>query len=285
MSWELSGEYTTAGSLTDSILNITVTNNGIFVTPHFDNTSSNYSVNLNQSDNGYGAYNYATDINTNNEQDINLNAVAKSGYKFDHWTIEGNYSTGDSLTDNALTVTATGNLNVTPVFAADSGSETTEPTESTTPAEITSPDGKGESKVVATIQPAVFSVTVPTVLPISVDKDRNIYTADNVVITNNSNGPVKVAGAQLTANNGWEIVENGTDYNAVPIDSKQFDMGMQETEVPTNGTIDVTLFDSIAGNSNISIVYNANVAVQSAAISGANIANIVFTVEWDTVTA
>lgn len=51
---------------------------------------------------------------------------------------------------------------------------------------INSSQGNGKSKVVAEITPAMFSATVPYVLPISVDADNNVSVADNARIVNDS---------------------------------------------------------------------------------------------------
>ncbi|MGN1457083.1 MAG: leucine-rich repeat protein [Acutalibacteraceae bacterium] len=151
--------------------------------------------------------------------------------------------------------------------------------------EITFPGGSGESKVTATIAPSIFSATVPYVLPITVDANQNVSTADNAQIINNSNGPIKVANAVLETNDGWELVENGTDFKTVPVNSKQFTMEMQASPIAKTGIIDKTIFSSINGNDALDINYNADVAVQGEALNGVNIANVVFTVEWDKIEA
>lgn len=148
---------------------------------------------------------------------------------------------------------------------------------------VTSSGGTGTSKVATTIEPSIFSATVPYLLPISIDADQNVYTADNVVISNNSNGPIKVSDATLTTNDGWELVADGTDFSSVPVNSKQFSMKLLNTAVATSGDIDVIPFDTINGNESIAVTYDADVAVQGEAVSDIGIANVVFTLEWDNV--
>ena len=143
--------------------------------------------------------------------------------------------------------------------------------------------GNGKSKVVTTIEPSIFSATVPYVLPISIDAEQNVYTADNVAISNNSNGPIKVSNATLTTNEGWELVEDGTDFSSVPVNSKQFSMIVLNSPVLTSGSIDTESFGTINGNSSLNVTYDADAAVQGEAISGTNIANVLFTIEWDNV--
>lgn len=77
--------------------------------------------------------------------------------------------------------------------------------------DISSSGGEGKSKVVTTVAPSIFSVTVPYVLPISVAADGTVSVADNAAITNNSNGPIIVSSAEITGKNGWELVGSSTD--------------------------------------------------------------------------
>lgn len=146
---------------------------------------------------------------------------------------------------------------------------------------ITESGGSGKSDVTVTMKPSIFSATVPYVLPISVDADQNVTVANNAQIINNSNGPIKVSSAVLTANNDWSLVEDGTDFSSVPVNSKQFTMEMQGSPVETSGVIDKSVFSFINGNDSLPITYNADVAVQGDSLSGVNIANVVFTLKWD----
>ncbi|MGN0499179.1 MAG: BspA family leucine-rich repeat surface protein [Acutalibacteraceae bacterium] len=147
--------------------------------------------------------------------------------------------------------------------------------------DISSSGGNGESKVVTTVAPSIFSVTVPYVLPISVAADGTVSVADNAAITNNSNGPIIVSSAEITAKNGWELVEVGTDFQAVPVNSKQLTLSMMGKSVDVSGSVDPSLFSSINGNSSLNISYDADAAVQGDALSNQNVADVLFTVEWD----
>lgn len=137
---------------------------------------------------------------------------------------------------------------------------------------ITSSGGNGQSDVVATITPSKFSVTVPTILPISVDANQNVTVADNAQIINNSNGPVMLYDAEILSKNDWNYVGADADFKDIPVDSKDFSMKFLNEE---------NLFDSIPGNSSTDVDYDANVAVQSSSIDGLNIADVIFTVAWD----
>lgn len=137
---------------------------------------------------------------------------------------------------------------------------------------ISSSGGSGQSDVVATITQSKFSVTVPTVLPISVDANQNVTVADNAQIVNNSNGPVMLYDAEIVAKNDWNYVGSDADFKDTPVDSKDFSMKFLNEE---------NLFDSIPGNSSRDVDYDANVAVQSSSIDSLDIADVIFTVAWD----
>lgn len=144
-----------------------------------------------------------------------------------------------------------------------------------------SPGESGKSKVVTTVAPSIFSVTVPYVLPITIDKDQNVYVADNAAITNNSNGPIIVSSAEITAKNGWELVDSSTDFQAVPVNSKKLTLSMMREPVDVSGSVDTSLFSSINGNSSLIVSYDADAAVQGDALTTQNVADVLFTVEWD----
>lgn len=146
---------------------------------------------------------------------------------------------------------------------------------------ISSPQGSGKSKVTADIEPAIFSATVPYVLPISVDADNNVSVADNAQIVNNANGPINVVGAEISTNNGWELVDSSVNFKSVPVNSKQIKLEVMNTSLNPSGSVDTSLFDTIDGQSAISLTYDAETATQSNAIDGVNVANALFTVEWD----
>lgn len=149
--------------------------------------------------------------------------------------------------------------------------------------DINSSGNIGKSKVVTTVTPAKFNVTVPYMLPISIDADQNVYTADNVAISNNSNGPIKVSEATMTTNEGWELVADGTDFSSVPVNSKQFSMRVLNSPVLTSGNLNTESFGTINGNSSLTMNYSADAAVQGEEVSATNIANVLFTIEWDSI--
>ncbi|HJF51519.1 MAG TPA: hypothetical protein K8V27_01185, partial [Butyricicoccus pullicaecorum] len=53
---------------------------------------------------------------------------------------------------------------------------------------------------------SVFQVTVPTTLPLQISSDGSVTTADDIYITNYSNGAVIVSDIAIIGKNGWETV-------------------------------------------------------------------------------
>ena len=147
----------------------------------------------------------------------------------------------------------------------------------------------GESdttKVTLDTEAATFKVTVPTVLPYSVDADGNVSVATDAKISNLSNGPVKVTDVTAKALDTWEIVENGTDFQSVKVNSPQFTMTLNGDNFPAGTTSVLPLGDAwtpINGNSELDLVYSGDFAEQDRIIDGENIANVIFTVAWHTI--
>ena len=146
--------------------------------------------------------------------------------------------------------------------------------------EITVSGNNATSIVTLDYETANLRVTVPTVLPVTVDSDNNVTVSDNAKIVNNSKGQVDVTNAVLSGNNSWTLAAFDTDFTKVPVDTKQYGFKLQGYSVPVSGNAFNNQFDTIAGNSALDLSYDANVAIQSEAISDAEIGNIVFTVAW-----
>lgn len=132
---------------------------------------------------------------------------------------------------------------------------------------------------------ANFRVTVPSVIPYSVDSDGNVTVANNLKIQNLSNGQVDVTGVRAETVNGWELVANGTDFKQVPVDSKKFAMTLNGDNFGAGTAVDLTLgsgWTTIDGQSDLDLTYSGDFAVQSTQINAGHIANVIFTVAWHT---
>ncbi len=146
--------------------------------------------------------------------------------------------------------------------------------------EITVSGNSGQSIVTLDYDVANLRVTVPTVLPVSVDSDNNVTVSDSAKIVNFSNGQVDVTNAVLSGSNSWTLAAFNTDFTKVPVDTKQYGFKLQGYSVPVSGNAYNSQFDTIDGDAALDLSYDANVAIQSNAISAAEIGRIVFTVAW-----
>ena len=162
--------------------------------------------------------------------------------------------------------------------------------------DIETPGGSGTTRVELTYgtdtnndnvvdHGANFKVTVPTVIPFTVDSDGNVTTASDLKIVNHSKGPVDITAVHADTVNGWQIVTYGTDFRNVPVDSKQFTFQLNGDNFAAGTSVDLTLgsaWKTINGETNMALPYNGDFAVQSEAINAGHIANVIFTAAWHT---
>lgn len=152
---------------------------------------------------------------------------------------------------------------------------------------INSANGNGDTTVVLDVDTPHFDVTVPTGLPIYVDSEGVVTTADDVYIINSGAGSITISGVEISGKNGWTTVDVSKDFSVTPVDTKEFSMTINgET---TTGADSIT-FNSMnwpmiaAANDSdtdkFHLVYDATVAPQSTAVT-TEIADVVFTVGWN----
>lgn len=147
--------------------------------------------------------------------------------------------------------------------------------------------GSASVPVNVTREAAIFSVVVPTTLPIAVDADGNVTTATDAAIINSSGAPVAVTKVELACLSDWTLAAYSRDILNLPVDTRQFglqmNIGDKTIATSNSGTSDV-LSDSlnarIAKGQNCAVTYNALFPAQTAAVSDTQIANVVFTVGW-----
>ncbi len=182
---------------------------------------------------------------------------------------------------------------VVPTFAADI---TSDGGSGSTPVYLSSTDdGSLDGSPAAT----AMSVTVPTALPMAVSQSGDVTTADNCQITNNSYGAVRVASVTIEAGSGWNLTAFGAKETLAneKVDSNQLGFslaigGGTAVETDESDTSEQVLIStpvtgcymSGVGNTSgnkVSVVYDAIVTPLSSAVTEANIANVVFVVEWD----
>ena len=163
----------------------------------------------------------------------------------------------------------------------------------TSPVNLTTTnDGIGGGEGGGTITPTRMSVTVPTALPMAMSDDGTVVTATDCRITNNSYGAVRVRSVSISAASGWNLTAFGDKASLAgeKVDSNKLGFAMSiggGAQVATS-TDEATqsLMTGVGDSSrnSVAIDYDAIVTPLSSAVEGANVANVVFVIEWDDVT-
>ena len=157
-------------------------------------------------------------------------------------------------------------------------------------------DGTMEGEPSAT----AMSVTVPTALPMAMSQTGDVTTADNCQIINHSYGAVRVKSVTISAENGWRLTAFGDKATLASekVDSNQLGfaicIGDGAWAVTNNSDESAQALISApiaacymsgagnAANNTVSVDYSAIVTPLSTPVTNANIANVVFVIEWDT---
>lgn len=145
-----------------------------------------------------------------------------------------------------------------------------------------------------------MSVTVPTALPMAMSQTGDVTTADNCQIINNSYGAVRVKSVNITTANGWRLTSFGDKsiLASEKVDSNKLGFALSiggGTQVMTDTSDESSQYlisapisgcymsgiGNASGNA-VSVDYEAIVTPLSSAVTNANIANVVFVIEWDT---
>ena len=145
-----------------------------------------------------------------------------------------------------------------------------------------------------------MSVTIPTALPMAMAQDGVVTTASNCKIVNNSYGAVRVKSATIHAGDGWKLTafDDKSSLAGAKVDSNQIGFaltlgsGAQLKTDSSNAATQTLLAAPTAGcymsgvgdtaNNSIAVQYAAIVTPLSSAVTDANVASVVFVIEWDT---
>ena len=128
----------------------------------------------------------------------------------------------------------------------------------------------------------VFSVTVPVVLPLTVDENGEVHTGAAEII-NGSTGEVIVSSVSISTKNGWKLVPFDTDMAHVKVDAKQLGFKINDSVTAKTGdaeTFSLTSPWTIAENGKLPLSYDAVVSAVSKAITEQEVLSIVFVLEW-----
>ena len=128
----------------------------------------------------------------------------------------------------------------------------------------------------------VFSVTVPVVLPLTVDENGEVHVGAAEII-NGSIGDVIVSSVSISTKNGWQLVPYTTDMAHAKVDAKQ--LGFKINDSVTTKTGDAETFSltspwTIAENGKLPLSYDAVVSAVSQPVTEQDVLSIVFVLEW-----
>ena len=128
----------------------------------------------------------------------------------------------------------------------------------------------------------VFSVTVPVVLPLTVDENGEVHTGSAEII-NGSTGEVVVSSVSISTKNGWQIVPYTIDMAHEKVDAQLLGFKINDSETTKTGdaeTFSLTSPWTIAENGRLPINYDAVVSAVSKAITEQEVLSVVFVLEW-----
>ena len=147
------------------------------------------------------------------------------------------------------------------------------------------PDTPIEEELLITadsIEPAVFSVTVPTSLPLYVDGYGRVTTAPNVKITNNSNGSVKVVDVSIASTGTYDIKSYDEDFSDKYINANELALSINGSKTQEDGALNfnATGFPVIQAGGFQYLDYFAKVTGSSAQREGEHVADVYITIDW-----
>ena len=146
-----------------------------------------------------------------------------------------------------------------------------------------------------------MNVTVPTSLPMTMSQDGDVLTATDCRITNNSYGAVRVRSVSISAATGWNLTAFGDKASLAgeKVDSNKLGFAMsigggaqvatasnEATQSLITAPIDGCYMTGVGDSTrnSVSIAYSAIVTPLSNVVENANVANVVFVIEWDDIT-
>ena len=107
------------------------------------------------------------------------------------------------------------------------------------------------------LTPKIFSVTVPTEVPIRMDKAGRVSIPQNLKIQNDSNGAIAVTDISVEGKNGWTVV----DWTQ-PTEGKQFAMRFRGDSTKSDGSVALKAGWTVAKKNSLSINAEAKMAKQ-----------------------
>ena len=128
----------------------------------------------------------------------------------------------------------------------------------------------------------VFSVTVPVVLPLTVDENGEVHVGAAEII-NGSTGEVIVSSVSISTKNGWQLVPFDTDMAHEKVDARLLGFKINDSETTKTGdaeTFSLTSPWTIAEKGKLPLSYDAVVSTVSQPVTEQDVLSVVFVLEW-----
>lgn len=158
-------------------------------------------------------------------------------------------------------------------------------------AKISTSGNTGSVPVTVSAEASVFSVTVPTSIPLSVDANANVTCASNLKIINNSSAPVVVTGI-VVQNGVWSIVGyNGGNRSSLyseKVNSNKLGLALKpeggsQVATATTSTQALAIREDdwvIPTGGSLPFECAGIATAVSKAVSNVRAASVVFTISW-----
>lgn len=165
----------------------------------------------------------------------------------------------------------------------------------------------GETEIIFTSEPLQIKFTAPLRLPVHLNSDGTIETANDCYLQNlSASGGIKVVEVKITEKNGWSLEEfYGFDYINLPVNSKKYgfkifdDIAEKNTGIisadsaewvviPSSGLIEVEEDGVIRYEDNVGamenrlyLTYDARAGAQASEVAEIAVGGVEFTVDFD----
>lgn len=152
----------------------------------------------------------------------------------------------------------------------------------------TPPDEGGGGGGDTPVDPETFSVTVPAIIPISMDLDGNIQVPDDLEVINGNDSAIKCTAIDITLDSQWQA----TDFDELSLakmkskeaeNTKQFSIALRGDKLKSNGSLKVTESSwNFAANDSLPLNVRVRIPKQTEVFE-ADLATIEYTFDWSDV--
>lgn len=129
-----------------------------------------------------------------------------------------------------------------------------------------------------TMNSALFSVTVPSSLPIEVMPDGSVQVATDAKITNNSQSQVVITDFKVEMASGWRLSSYSDDFTQKAANSKEIGISVNDIDAATGNLVDG--FTPINSGAYQNINYKVKLAPQTESKTVGTIGYLLVTVGW-----